>query len=49
MYPSFCVGESISLEDTNLTDEEQNLIYDNSEFKVKFKVVEWFEKIKSFF
>ena len=49
MYPSFCIGESISLKDTNLTEEEQNLIYDNSEIKVKFKVVEWFEKIKSFF
>lgn len=49
MYPSFCIGESISLKDTNLTEEEQNLIYDNSEIKVKFKVVEWFEKIKSLF
>ena len=49
MYPSFCIGEIISLKDTNLTEEEQNLIYDNSEIKVKFKVVEWFEKIKSFF
>ena len=49
MYPSFCIGESISLKDTHLTKEEQNLIYDNSEIKVKFKVVEWFEKIKSFF
>ena len=29
--------------------EEQKLIYDDSEIKVKFKVVEWFEKIKSIF
>ena len=49
MYPSFCIGESISLQDTNLTEEEQKLIYDDSEIKVKFKVVEWFEKIKSIF
>lgn len=49
MYPSFCVGESISLNDTNLSESEKDLIKDESNFKVKFKIVEWFEKIKSFF
>lgn len=49
MYPSFCVGESISLNDTNLSESEKDLIKDDSNFKVKFKIVEWFEKIKSFF
>ena len=49
MYPSFCVGESISLKDTNLSESEKELIKDESNFKVKFKIVEWFEKIKSFF
>ena len=33
----------------NLSESEKDLIKDESNFKVKFKIVEWFEKIKSFF
>lgn len=49
MYPSFCLGESSDLENSNLTDSEKNLISDNDNYKIKFQVVEWFEKVKSFF
>lgn len=48
MYPSFCLGESSDLEKSNLSDSEKNLITDDSEYKVKFQIVEWFEKVKSF-
>lgn len=49
MYPSFCLGESSDLENSNLTDSEKNLISDNDNYIIKFQVVEWFEKVKSFF
>lgn len=49
MYPSFCLGESSDLENSNLTEQEKNLISDGEKYKIKFQVVEWFEKIKSFF
>lgn len=49
MYPSFCLGESCDLENSSLSDEEKELVTDNSEYKIKFKIVEVFEKIKSFF
>ena len=49
MYPSFCLGESSDLENSNLTDNEKKLISDDDNYKIKFQVVEWFEKFKSFF
>ena len=47
MYPSFCLGESSDLENSNLTDNEKKLISDDDNYKIKFQVVEWFEKFKS--
>lgn len=48
MYPSFCLGESSDLENSNLTDDEKTLISDNDNYKIKFQVVEWFEKVNHF-
>lgn len=48
MYPSFCMGESSDLENSNLADNEKELI-SGDDYKIKFQVVEWFEKLKELF
>ncbi|MCH5203011.1 MAG: stage II sporulation protein R [Oscillospiraceae bacterium] len=49
MYPSFCLGESTDLQNSTLTDNDKELISDNSGYKIKFQIVEWIEKLKSYF
>ena len=44
MYPSFCIGESASLEDSNLSESEKNLVSDGEKYKVKFKIFELYEQ-----
>ncbi len=48
MYPSFCMGESSDLENSNLADKEKELI-SGDDYKIKFQVMEWFEKLKELF
>ena len=49
MYPTLCVGASskISMKD-DLSDEEYNVITED-DIEYKFKIVEYFEKISSYF
>ena len=43
-------GDKVTVKDpSHLTDDEKTLISDNDNYKIKFQVVEWFEKVKSFF
>ena len=50
MYPSFCLGESSDLEKSSLSENDKDLISKNSdEYKIKFQIIEWFEKLKEIF
>lgn len=48
MFPSICLSPSIELDD-KLDDDEVNVIKGYDNYKVKFKLVEWYEKIISKF
>lgn len=51
MYPSLCLytcSDADTLED-KLTDNQYNLITDENEFEFKFKIVEYFNKIRDLF
>ena len=44
MFPSICLSPSIELDD-KLEEDEINVIKGYDNYKVKFKLVEWYEKI----
>lgn len=50
MYPSLCVGASANYQELkdNMNDNEYNLLTEEKT-EYKFKIIEYFEKIKSFF
>ncbi|MBQ5885883.1 MAG: stage II sporulation protein R [Clostridia bacterium] len=48
MFPSICLSPSLDLDD-KLSDDEIDLIKGYENYKVKFKLVEWYEKVASIF
>jgi stage II sporulation protein R len=49
MYPSFCIGESSDIENSNLSVDDKKIISDDENYKIKFQVIEWYEKLLSYF
>ena len=49
MYPSLCVSSSTQKVDDVLPKDETKIVENKDKYIVKFKVVEWFEAIKSLF
>ena len=51
MYPSLCLSSGVKSEelDKALTDEQKNIVDGEKNYVVKFKVVEYYEKLISFF
>ena len=48
MFPSICLSPSLDLDD-KLSDDEIDLIKGYENYKIKFKLVEWYEKVASIF
>lgn len=49
MYPSLCVPSSSQKIDDVLDENETKIVENKDKYIAKFKVVEWFQKIKSWF
>lgn len=49
MYPSLCVPASSQKIDDVLPEDETEIVENKNKYIMKFKVVEWFEEIKSWF
>lgn len=49
MYPSLCVTASSQTIDDVLPEDETEMVENREKYIVKFKVVEWFEAVKSWF
>ena len=48
MFPAICLSGVTDDEINNyLTEDEQKLIYSDSKYEIRFKIVELYEKIKS--
>lgn len=48
MYPSLCLPAATNLDDA-LDESEQDVVENYPKYRIKFKIVEWFEQIKSWF
>ncbi len=48
MYPSICVSASADI-DNKMSSDEVDVIKNYDKFKVKFKLLEWYEELKSNF
>lgn len=48
MYPSICVSASADI-DSKMSSDEVDVIKNYDRFKVKFKLLEWYEELKSNF
>lgn len=49
MYPSLCISSSAQKVEDVLPNDETKIVENKDKYIVKFKVVEWFEKLKSLF
>ena len=49
MYPSLCISSSAQKVEDVLPNDETKIVENKDKYIVKFKVVEWFEAIKSLF
>ena len=49
MYPSLCIASSAQRVEDVLPKDEAEIVENNDKFSVKFKILEWFEQIKSLF
>ncbi len=48
MFPAICLPAATGNEiDDYLSEEEQDLVYSNSDYEIRFKIVEIYEKVKS--